>query len=269
MRINIAGGTGLMGKIHKPIFEKSGHEVILSGRNTTPGLEEAARISDLTIVSVPINSTEEIIKRVAPGAKALMDFTSLKEFPVKAMLKYSTENCEVGGLHPLYGEVKSLEGRTVVYCETERSGWRCREVVESLKQAGLKIREMAPEYHDSLVQGTLQNGRTALLEAFAFSLEESGLSIGEIYELSPPPTKILIDLIARQFDERNDEIYQAMRDKNSQTNTTINYLIEALKETTKKYSPGEERHYSPKQIRDWFGKDFLREAQERARRLIS
>ena len=64
MIINIAGGTGIMGKVHKPMLESQGHEVILSGRSTTPDMLEATKISDLTIVSVPIPHTEEIIKKL-------------------------------------------------------------------------------------------------------------------------------------------------------------------------------------------------------------
>jgi len=260
MRINIAGGTGLMGKIHKPLFESQGHEVIISGRDSTPGLEEAARTSDLTIVSVPIIATEETIKRVAPGAKALMDFTSLKSFPIEAMLKYSTENCEVGGLHPLYGEVKSLEGRTVVYCETERSGGKCREVVNALNNSGLKIKKMTPKDHDFIVQGITQNARTILLESFAALMQETGLNAREVYDISPPPTKVLIDLIARQVDPKNDMMYQVMRDYNPSTSKIVKNISESFSQASSKYSP--------EKIRDFFGKEFLEEAQERAKRLI-
>lgn len=260
MRINIAGGTGLMGRIHKPLFEKQGHEVIISGRNTTPCLEEAAIISDLTIVSVPISATEETIKRVAPCSRALMDFTSLKSFPIDTMLKYSTENCEVGGLHPLYGEVKSLEGRTVVYCETERSSWRCREVVDTLHNSGLKIKKMTAEDHDLVVQGVLQNGRTILLESFASLLEETGFNARELYEISPPPTKLLIDLVARQVDSKNDELYQIMRDYNPSTTRIANHLSESFKKVSV--------NYSPEKIRNFFGEEFLQEAQERAKKVI-
>lgn len=260
MKINIAGGTGLMGRIHKPLFEKQGHEVIISGRNSTPCLEEAARISDVTIISVPITATEEIIQRVAPGARALMDFTSLKSFPIENMLKYSTEHCEVGGLHPLYGEVKSLEGRTVVYCETERSGWRCRQVVETLHNSGLNIKKMTAEDHDSVVQGVLQNGRTILLESFASLMEETGFNARELYEISPPPTKLLIDLIARQVDEKNDELYQVMRDYNPSTSVIAEHLSDSFKKVSVKYSP--------EKIRSFFGEEFLKEAQERAKKVI-
>lgn len=260
MKINIAGGNGVMGKTIKPIFESQGHEVIFSGRNSSPSLEEAARICDLTIISVPITATEEIIKRVAPHANALMDFTSLKSFPIELMLKYSKSNCEVGGLHPLFGEVKSLNGRTVVYCETKKSGKKCLEVLKAFQKAGLKIVKMKPPEHDLWLAGILQNERVNLLEAFALSLEKSGLSAKEIYEISPPPTKVLIDLVARQVDEKNDELYQALQDYNPFTPPIKQHLISMITKTNGRKNP--------KKIRDWFGKDFLKESQERAKKLI-
>jgi len=248
MKINIAGGTGLMGKIHKPVFEASGHEVTLSGRQTIPNLEEAAQQSDLTIVSVPIPVTEAVIKRVAPYCQAIMDFTSVKTFPISAMIQYAPTKSEVAGLHPLYGDVESIEGRTVVCCPTERAGNRCTAVVNSLRKAGAEIKEMTPEEHDKISDYT-QNRRTQKLEEFGLSCAESGLSFKEFYELSPPPTRALLDLLARQVDKKNDELYVAMREYNP-------FSIEE-----DNFKQNRER------LRTWFG-NSLEAAQERAKGLI-
>lgn len=249
-----------MGKVHRPLFENNGHEVIFSGRSTSPNLEEAAQTSDLTIVSVPIPATEEVIKRVAPHSKALMDFTGLKGFPMKAMLKYSKGDCEVGGLHPLYGNVNSLEGRTVVYCPTDRSGKKCRLIIDAFQKSGLKIKRMSPKDHDLFVGGISQNARSIILEAFALLIERTGLNARELYDISPPPTKILLDLLARQADSKNDELYRAMRDYNPSTPQIIKYLTDALGSTSGKDVP--------QRIRNLFGKDLLKEAQGRAQVLI-
>jgi len=257
MKINIAGGSGIMGKVHKPIFESAGHEVIISGRTSSPTLEEAARISDLTIVSVPISATEVMIKRVAPHCNALMDFTGLKVFPIESMLKYSNENCEVGGLHPLYGEVL---GRTIVYCPTKRSGNKCNMIIEAFEKSGLKIKRMDPQSHDMLVGGIAQNARLMLFEAFARLMEKYDIPARELYEISPPPTRILLDLIARQIDKKNDSLYRDMREYNSSTEEITNYLINTLN------SPSAED--IPNKIRTLFGESFLKESQNRARLLI-
>ncbi len=259
MRINIAGGTGPMGKVHKPLFEKFGHEVIISGRSTTPTLEEAAQNSDLTIVCVPIPATEEIIKRIAPHCNALMDFTGLKEFPINAMKKYAREDIEIGGLHPLYGEVQNLTGKTVIYCPTNRSGKKCNNIVSTFEKSGLLVKTMSAQEHDVLITGIAQNARTMILESFGLLLEKYGISAREMYELSPPPTKVLLDLLARQVNPENDSLYQDMREYNNCTPKIKALLIKTIEEDNTNLGA---------RIRKIYGADFLKEAQDRAKLLI-
>lgn len=250
MIINIAGGTGIMGKVHKPIFETAGHKIILSGRNTQPNLIEAAKQADLTIVSVPISATQEIIKKIAPHCKAIMDFTSLKIFPIKAMLENTKNDCEVAGLHPLYGDVDSIKNQTVVFCPTKKTGEKCKQIINALEQAGAKIKIMInPENHDKLM-AIVQNKRKKLIQNFGSSILNLGVDIKEIYQLSPPPTKILLDLLARQIDEKNDQLYQEMDQFNpfSETHPINNNL--------------------PPKIREFYGEE-LAAAQERARKHIN
>ncbi len=86
MKINIAGGRGIIGGVHKPIFENAGHEVIISGRYSSPSLEEAAQQSDLTIVSVPIDAAESVIKKTGRrlhnkcAEKSINDPKKIREF---------------------------------------------------------------------------------------------------------------------------------------------------------------------------------------------
>lgn len=256
MIINIAGGTGPMGRTHTPVFEAAGHRVVISGRKTKPNLEEAAQNSDLTIISVPIHYTEAMIQTLAPYCSAIMDFTGLKKFPVDAMLKYSKPDCEVGGLHPLYGELSSIRGESVVYCPTSRSGSRCNQVVKSLMQAGAKIIIQTPEEHDFKMALT-QISRIKLLEAYALLLENTQVPIKELYNLSPPPTKIILDLIARQFNSGNDDMYREM----SQFNPFAIGIEQKLQTMLVNLDN------IPKKIREYF-REELKPAQERAKKLI-
>jgi prephenate dehydrogenase len=113
IRIGIIGGTGGIGKWFAHFFQKEGFEVQVTGRKTGLALPVLTRQCPIIIVSVPIKATVEVIEQVGPlmpEKSLLMDFTSLKEEPVKAMLRSSC--CEVIGLHPLFGpEIKS-PGRT-------------------------------------------------------------------------------------------------------------------------------------------------------------
>ncbi len=249
MIINIAGGTGIMGKVHAPIFEKAGHKVLLSGRRTNPGLEEAAQLADLTIVSVPIPATEDVIKKVAPYSGAIMDFTGVKTLPVEWMLKYSNDSCEVAGLHPLYKTPLSLKSKTIIYCPTCRTGNKCLEVINALKENGAFIKSMFPEEHDSHMAIT-QNKRAIILKELASELISKGIRIEEAYELSPPPTRVMLDLLARQVDKSNGSIYEDMADYNPFTQ------YKNIPKTC-----------SPEEIRTWFGKELV-PAQTRAKKLV-
>lgn len=225
MKINmICGKEGEQN--YKSIFEKGDHEVIISGRKVTFNLEEAAKQSDLTIVSVPISATEAVIKQVAPYCSAIMDFTRLKEFSFKAMEEYAPRECEIGGLHPLYGEVSSVKGKSVIYCETERSGPKCRAVMGCFMYAGAKVIKMTPRDHDFVVGEWLQNVRKKLLDAYGallvYESSQKGLSLEELRNMSPPPTRILIDLIARQNRPEDRELYNDMQ------NTHFNFWSGSL-----------------------------------------
>lgn len=261
MKINIAGGRGTMGKIHKPVFENAGHEVIISGRKTFPSLEEAAKVCDLTIVSVPIDMAEEVIQKVAPYCSAIMDFTTTKILPLKAMLKYAPKDCEVGGLHPLYGDVSSIKGKTIIYCPTKRSGKKCKDIVRALEQSGAKIKQMSPEQNDLIIVGVIQNARTRLFEAYGLLLKQAGLTINELYKISPPPTRMLLDLIARQVDEKNDRLYTTMREYNPKDKKIKKQLEKCVMEVLNNQA------YNSKQIRELFGSE-LEKAQKRIKYLI-
>jgi len=257
MRINIAGGTGIMGKVHEPIFEKAGHEVILSGRNTNPRLEEAARISDVTIISVPIEATQEVIRKVAPYAEALMDFTGVKIEPLKWMSQivelHGRKNCEITGLHPLYGDVKSISGRTIAYCPTNRTGEKSKLVIEALKKAGADIWETSDREHD-LSMAVLQIGRVDMVSTFG-KMVSGALSFEQAYRISPPQTREILDLLARQSDLKYDKTYEEMAKFNPFVKALRKLSIERLHEVL---SNGHDGEY----FREWFG-DKLKDAQGR------
>lgn len=262
MIINIIGGNGIMGSVHKPVFESAGHKVIISGRSSEISIEKASEKSDLTIISVPINAVSDVIKKIAPHCKAIMDFTSLKTFPVKDMLNYSDKECEVAGLHPLYGKVKSIEGKTIVYCKTEKSGKKCEEIVNCLKMAGAKIKQMTPEEHDKNVVSINQALRIKELTAYIKTMKEEGFSIKEMYEIAPPPTKEIIELCARQLNPDNDSMYAEIIKKDAFAENFEKKFLNNFKLIGDNYKK------IASELREAFGTDFLKEMQEKAEKKI-
>ncbi|MFA6413215.1 MAG: prephenate dehydrogenase/arogenate dehydrogenase family protein, partial [Syntrophales bacterium] len=123
--VGIIGGTGGMGKWFASFFQQEGYSVIISGRKTGPDPRQMAKDCPVVIVSVPIEATDTVIRAVGPcmpRESVLMDLTSLKEGPVRAMLEVAVS--EVIGLHPLFGpRVASLDGQNIAVCPARGERW--------------------------------------------------------------------------------------------------------------------------------------------------
>ena len=129
-KIGIVGGTGKTGLQFAKFFKSKGYQVFISHYNLAKAKkiaesnrlkaltnEELAKNCDIIFFSVPMSKTERVIKQLAPLARPgtlLSDFTSVKEMPINAMLKYSNPKIEVIGLHPMFGPVVDIKGQNIV-----------------------------------------------------------------------------------------------------------------------------------------------------------
>src|SRR3989344_2589352 len=118
--ISIIGGTGKMGSIFASAFQEKGYNIIISSKSTPITVEETASQGDLVIITVPINVTEDVIK------------------------KYSRSN--VVSSHPLFGPGVSINGQTIVLCNVR--GSKFSELRQLYQSIGLKVVEMSPKEHD-------------------------------------------------------------------------------------------------------------------------
>jgi prephenate dehydrogenase len=152
IQIGIIGGTGGMGGIFADLFRQEGYTVHVSGKTQGLDMPTMAETCQVVIVSVPIDITVEIIGEIGPLMSKdalLMDLTSLKTEPVKAMLHSSPS--EVIGLHPLFGPgINAIAGYSIVLCPARTEGWRLW-VRDILKKHGAAIIETTPERHDELM----------------------------------------------------------------------------------------------------------------------
>ena len=157
IRIGVIGGTRGMGKWFADFLKDQGYVVHVSGRKSGLTMAEMAAGCQVVVVSVPIGATTDIIAQVGPlmGEESLlMDLTSLKSEPVRAMLKFSRS--EVIGCHPLFGpQVASLMRQNVIVCPARGERW-LSWLKDLLTRGGALITETGPEKHDeimSIVQG--------------------------------------------------------------------------------------------------------------------
>lgn len=195
--IGIIGGTGGMGKWFASFFQREGHPVEVSGRRTGPDAGQMAEHCPVVVVSVPMEATDAVVRTVGPLMKRdslLMDLTSLKVAPVRAMLESSVS--EVVGLHPLFGpRVDSLRGQNIAICPA-RGERRLPWLKNILERNGAILVETTPEEHDkmmTLVQAL--NHFNALM--LGLTLTGQGVSREELQRFSTPLFRERLDHLDR------------------------------------------------------------------------
>jgi prephenate dehydrogenase len=200
--IGIIGGTGGIGKWFADFFAGQGHTVHVSGKSEGMSLPELAAACRIVIVAVPMASTIDVIRKVGPllpEEALLMDLTSLKEEPVRAMLAAS--RAEVIGCHPLFGpDVPSMTGQNIVLCPARGGRW-LGFLQGIFAKNGARITVTAPAVHDrmmALIQG-LTHMDTILM---GLTLRDSGVEPSELEAFSTPVFRTKRAIIEKVFGPR-------------------------------------------------------------------
>jgi len=148
--IGIIGGHGRMGQLFDSFFSERKIKVLVSDVGTKLKNKDVAAKSDIVIVSVPIDKTAKVIGEILPYLKegsAVTDFTSVKEMPVKEMMK-AEKGVEVFGMHPMFGNSNPIPGQTVIMSPTKSSDKWYKWMKNFLSQNGAIIKEMSSSDHD-------------------------------------------------------------------------------------------------------------------------
>jgi prephenate dehydrogenase len=197
MKAGIIGGTGKMGKLFAPVFERAGYEVIVSGRLTEMTSTEIAETCDLVIVSVPIHDTVRVIGEIAPlltKDQLLCDFTSLKVAPVAAML---VSKAQVIGLHPMFGPtVSSIARQTIVMCPARITGTTLSDLRGVFLREGAVCTIATPEEHDRMM-AVVQGLTHFVTICMADSIRRLGVDIEKTEPFMSPVYQIELSLVGR------------------------------------------------------------------------
>lgn len=212
MNVGIIGGSDGLGKTLIYYFRED-FEVYITGRNHNKGREvaeksgakyiesneELASISDILVVSVPIQHTCSVIREVAPFMKkgsVMIDVTSVKEGPTRTMSEVLSEDVEYIPTHPVFGpRTTSLDNQVIVLTADKKGKWYSK-VYDYLASKNMRIIETSAEKHDfmmSIVQ---------VLTHFSFistasAIEKLNVDISETEDYESPIYNLMIDMIAR------------------------------------------------------------------------
>jgi len=226
MRVGIIGGTGKMGGFFRGVFERAGHEVMVTGRTTKLHNQDLVEKSDVIVVSVPIHTTVPLIRDIAPYLKKdqlICDLTSLKEGPVNAML---TSAAEVIGFHPMFGPgVTSLKGQTILACPSRVRPASFQRLASIFRDQGARVVVTTPEEHDRLmaiVQALVHYSTLCMAE----TMRLMGTDIMKALECTSPIYRIEMGLIGRLLNQDPD-LYGDMLTMNPHVPPVIHAFGEA------------------------------------------
>lgn len=229
--IGIIGGNGRMGRLFADFFKDRGLTVLVSDIGTKLSNRDLAARCDITIVAVPIDKTEAVIKNIAkhvPQNSALMDFTSVKEMPIKAMLK---ADAEVTGLHPMFGNSNPIPGQTVIFCETPKSGKWTKWFRDFLAANNVKIQNLTPRKHDEIMN--IAQGLIHFADiAFADALRRTKMSPKELFKFTGKASELKVLLAARLIDQ-DPELYGNIQIRNPQALKSLTHFKKSVDELIK------------------------------------
>lgn len=266
--IAIIGGHGRIGRVMARLFSDLGHRVLLVDTDTTLRAEEAAAVADVTVVSVPIDVTEQVIGVVGPHVREdalLMDVTSVKEAPLQAMLQ-ATQGSVVG-THPMFGpSVHTLQGQRVVICRGRGDVW-ADWVAQSFAARGLVIAETTATHHDramSVVQ-VLTHFQT---QVQGLTLSRLGLPLADTLAFTSPAYLLELYVAARHF-AQDPALYGSIEMRNPRTADVTAAFGQSVRDVADILARGDQAAFSRlfDDVRTFFG-DFTAEALEQSSFLI-
>ena len=257
-KISIIGGYGGMGAFFAKLFMDEGFSVVISGPSEIKGKKvakelgaeyvkdnkKAAKGADIVMISVPIDYTLDVIKEVAPAVKKgalLMDVTSVKEEPCRAMKKFASKGVEILGTHPVFSHrVGTLEGQVFVLTHVRGKKWLVW-LKEFLGKHKARIYESTPEEHDrimAVVQG---------LTHFAYisigkTLQELDLDVKESRKFSSPIYELMLDIVGRIIGQ-NPELYASIQMQNPRVLEVHDAFLKTAKELNQTVKDKDEKKF--------------------------
>lgn len=266
--VAIIGGRGGIGAVMARLFADLGHRVLVADVDTDLRAIDAAAAADVVVISVPIDVTEDVIREVGPHVREdalLMDVTSVKEAPMRAML--ASTRGSVVGTHPMFGpSVHTLQGQRIVMCRGRGDRW-AEWVIHTLTARGLVVAETTPQQHDramSVVQ-VLNHFQTQVL---GLTLARLGIPLEESLRFTSPAYLLELYVAARHF-AQSPALYGPIEIRNPRSGEVTRAFTEAAREVGDIIATGDQLAFERmfEEVRTFFG-DFTGEALQQSSYLI-
>jgi prephenate dehydrogenase len=226
-RMLIVGGTGGTGSWFARYFKDHGFLVSVWGPSGKVDVAERLGVgfagdlmaevanSDVVLLSVPIKETTRVTEEVAPKMKPgslLMDVTSLKAEPMRAMMKWAPKGVEVLGTHPMFGPtIPTIRGQAVILVPAEG---RCNSwlspMEEIFREDGARVEVLGAEEHDRIMAVVQALTHFAYI-SIGSTLRSLDFNVAHSRRFMSPVYEIMIDFVGRIL-AQSPELYASIQE---------------------------------------------------------
>ena len=244
MNIGIIGGTDGLGKTLIYYFRDE-FDIFISGRDHKKGRAvaselganyiesntELAKISDMLVISVPIQFTPDVIREVGPFMKdgsLMVDVTSIKEAPTKTMAEVLPDTVEYIPTHPIFGPRTTILDNQIIVLTPDKKGKWYDKVYNYLDSKNMQIIETTPEHHDFMMSIVQVLTHFSFIST-AYTFEKLNVDIAETEKYESPIYNLMIDIIARIVSQ-NPYLTYNIQSMNSNGAKIRNTFAEAVSE---------------------------------------
>ncbi len=250
----IVGGTGGMGKYFTEWFDKSGYDTRILGSRDWDNVESLCKEVDLALISVPINKTVDVIKKISPflPAKAVLaDLTSIKTAPMKAMM--DLYNGPVIGIHPLFGPTTSTMDKQIIVYTPGRDNDACKWIIDQLSDWGAIIVESDEDEHDRIM-AVVQALRHFATFTFGRFLYRKNIDLFRSLEFSSPIYRLELGMVGRLFAQA-PALYSGIIFASQERREILKEFLSSISETMEIVNKGDKEEFEKQfnEIAEWFG----------------
>lgn len=250
----IVGGKGEMGAYFVRWFQGSGYQVRILGSRDWDQVADLCDGVDMALVSVPIDKTPDIIRRLAPHLPpkaVLTDVTSIKKIPLTVMM--DAHPGPVVGLHPIFGPTTSTLDKQIVVVTPGRDDEACRWVIDQFATWGAVMVTASPEEHDQIM-AFVQSLRHFATFAFGQFLAAQNVPLSRTLEFSSPIYRLELGMVGRLF-AQDPALYAEIIFATKERRALLKAFIDSVAGNSDMLEMGDKDRFISEfqKIAQWFG----------------
>ena len=250
----LVGGNGGMGQYFARWLTNADYTVRILDRDDWDRVNELTAGSDLALVSVPIDVTEDVIRRLGPHLPekcVLADVTSLKEAPLNAMLEAYAG--PVVGLHPVFGPTTHSKDKQLVIVTPGRDTEACQWLLDQFSIWGsILVPAEAAEHDESMA--IIQALRHFATFAFGQFLYRRRIDLARTLDYSSPIYRLELGMVGRLF-AQDPSLYASIIFARPERRAILKDYLTSIQENLKMIEASDTEAFSAQfnEIAEWFG----------------